>query len=220
MKHLLYITVFLFSMIGNAQSAKEIVAKHFELTGGINQWNSLNSIKINGLVAVGVSDVVPIVIEHKRPYFKRVSYIINGTEMLNEGYDGHQAYTYDESNGKFKKLAAYKPDAFETDLLNYDKKGFKLEYLGKETVNGSDTYHLKLTKNNIEDYYWVDTKSYQIIKEQNNIETIYYSDFQKFGDLSFATRLEIQPQGGKEYVVIFNDIIPNASILDARFKFN
>lgn len=220
MNKIIYISILLFSVLGFSQTADDIIQKHFEVTGGYQNWNSLNSIKITGEVAVGVGEVVPIVIEHKRPYLKRVSYVIDGKEILNEGFDGKQAFTYDEVSGGVRKLMGYKPDAFETDLLNYNKKGFKAEFLGKEKVNSKDAYKIKLIKNTIEDYYWFDVKSYQIIKEKNNLEEIYYSDFRKFGKLIFATKMEFQPVGGKDYVVIFNKIQPNYGIDESRFKFD
>ncbi|MXV39190.1 hypothetical protein GO491_10955 [Flavobacteriaceae bacterium Ap0902] len=221
MNKLIYISFCILLSIGvYAQTADEIVQKHFEVTGGQDNWKALSSIQIKGEVAVGVGEVVPIVIEHKRPYFKRVSYVIYDKEILNEGFDGKQAYTYDESDGGFKMLPGYTPDAFETDLLNYDRKGFKLSLIGKEKVNGTDAYKVKLIKNTIEDFYWFDAETYNLIKEENQIETIYYSNFRRFGKLIFATRMENLPVGGKEYVVLFTDVQPNASIPDKRFKFN
>lgn len=209
-------------MVGfsQAQTAEEIIQRHFEVTGGTEAWNNLNSMLIEGQVSIDVSDVVSILIEHRRPYFKRVSYIVDGKEMLSEGYDGEQAYTYNELNGKFKKLDNYTIDAFETDILNYYKKGFKVQLEGEEMINGNNTFKIKLTKNTVEDYYWFDTKTYQLLREQNAIETVNYSDFRKIGKLTFAHRMEATPVGGKEYVVIFDKIVPNAAIAEERFEFN
>lgn len=204
----------------NAQTAEEIIDKHLEVTGGIDTWNNLNSIIIEGQVSIDVSDVVQIKIEHARPYFKRVSYVVDGKEMLSEGFDGEQAYTYNELGGNYKKLANYQKDAFETDILNYKKKGFKVNLVGREKLNSKDVFKVKLTKNTVENYYWFDAKNFQLLKEQNDEETVNYSDFKKVGNLTFAHRMEATPKGGKEYVVIFNKIIPNAAIPAERFIFN
>lgn len=209
----------LFFGVLQAQTAEEVIARHFEQTGGVEAWNNLNSIIIEGRVSIDVSDVVSIKIEHARPYFKRVSYIVDGKEMLSEGFDGEQAYTYNELDGGFKKLAKYEKDNFETDILNYDKKGFKVSLEGKEKVNGREAFKIKLTKNTLEDFYWFDAKNYQLLKEQNTIETVNYSDFKKVGQLTFAHRMEATPHGGKEYVVIFDKIKPNAAIPSERFIF-
>lgn len=206
--------------IGKTQTAEEIIQKHFEVTGSEKAWNQLNSIVIEGQVSIDVSEVVNIKIEHARPYFKRVSYVIEGREVLSEGFDGENAFTYNELDGKYRKLNDYAQDSFETDILNYHKKGFKVDLIGKEMQNGRETFKIKLTKNTVENYYWFDASTYQLIREQNKLETVNYSDFRKVGNLSFAHRMEATPVGGSEYVVIFNKIIPNAHIAPERFIFN
>lgn len=218
MKKITYLFI-LFAGILSAQTADEIINWHFEATGGYDAWNNLNSILIEGEVSIDVSETVPIKIEHKRPYFKRVSYLVNGNEQLSEGYDGKNAFTFNELDGKFRALKEYTPDAFETDILNYEKKGFKAEFLGKETVNGKDAFKIKLTKNTTEDLYWFDAENYQLLKEKNAIETVFYHNFKTVKGLSFAFRMEATPHGGKEYVIIFDKIVPNAAIKDDRFVF-
>lgn len=214
--HLTFMVLFGFLQ---AQTADEIIQKHFEVTGGEKAWNQLNSIIIEGQVSIDVSQVVNIKIEHARPYFKRVSYIIDGREVLSEGFDGQNAYTYNELDGKYRRLSDYSQDSFETDILNYKKKGFSVDLIGTEMVNTKNAYKIKLTKNTVEDYYWFDTTTYQLIREQNQLETVNYSDFRKVGGLTFAHRMEATPAGGMEYVVIFNKIIPNAHIAQERFIF-
>ena len=211
--------IFSFSIL-NAQTAEDIINQHFAATGGLENWNNLNSILIEGEVSVDISDVVPIKIEHKRPYFKRVSYVVEGKEQLSEGFDGKKAFTYNSMNQGFMALKDYQPDAFETDILNYKKKGFKAELVGKESINGKNAFKIKLIKNTITDYYWFDAESFQLLKEQNQFETINYSDFRQAKGLTFAYRMEATPVGGKEYVVIFNKVVPNANFGENRFKFN
>lgn len=219
MNKFLFGLIFSFVVL-NAQTAEQIIDRHFAATGGEDAWNSLNSIVIDGEVTVDVSDVIDIKIEHKRPYFKRVSYIVSGKEQLSEGYDGSKAFTYNELNGKFRNLKGYTPDSFETDILNYKKKGFKAEFAGKEKLNGKDVYKIKLTKNTVVDHYYFDAATYQLLKEENPVETILYSDFKKVQGLTFAHRMESLPVGGKEYVVVLNKISPNAVIPDNRFVFD
>ena len=214
------ILISFFSGFCHAQNASEIISKHFENTGGLAAWNNLNSIVIEGEVTVDVSEIVPIKIEHKRPYYKRVSYLVNGKEQLSEGYDGEKAYTYNDLNGKYRTLSGYQPDPFETDILNYQKKGFVAELQGKISLNGVEVYKVKLTKNTLVNYYYFDTKSYQLLREENEMESIGYSNFKKVKGLTFAHKMIAQPVGGKEYVIIFNTIVPNAAIADKRFDFD
>lgn len=218
MYRIFLLLTFSFSFL-QAQNADQIIDRHFEATGGAEAWNRLSSVIIEGQVAIDVSSVVPLKIEHKRPYFKRVSFIVDGKEQLSEGYDGQNAFTYNEVDGKFRPLKDYKPDSFETDFLDYRKKGFKTEFMGTETRNGKEVYKIKLIKNTVIDYLFFDTKTYQLIGEENQYESVNYSDFRKVNGLTFAHRIESTPIGGKEYVIIFDRIVPNAAIDDARFKF-
>ena len=220
MNKIFVLFLLVFANLSQAQSADEIIQKHFEVTGGETAWNQLNSIIIEGQVSIDVSDVVNIKIEHARPYFKRVSYVIDNREVLSEGFDGEQAYTFNELDGKFRRLENYTQDSFETDILNYRKKGFKAELIGRETVNGKDKFKIKLTKNTVEEFFWFDVENYHLIQHQNALESVNYSDFRNVGNLIFAHRMEATPVGGMEYVVIFNKIIPNAHISPERFIFD
>ncbi|MDO5655234.1 MAG: hypothetical protein Q4G27_03745 [Flavobacteriaceae bacterium] len=214
------IILFLLTGVAQAQTAQQIIEQHLQNSGGIHAWNQLNSILVEAEVSVDVSEVVSVLIEHKRPYFKRVSYIINNKEQLSEGYDGRQAFTFNELNGKYRLLSNYTPDSFETDILNYEKKGFRAELIGKEKLNGKEVFKIKLIKNTIVDYYYFDTENYQLLREENQLEAVNYSDFKSVKGLSFAHRIEATPIGGKEYVVVMKKIVPNAAIDDSRFKFN
>lgn len=91
-------------------------------------------------------------------------------------------------------------------LVNYAAKGHKAELLGKETIDGKETYKVKLTLSNGNDItYYIDGISFYIVREQkkgmgmgrrgggapgggggapaapagDNIQTIDYSDYQK-----------------------------------------
>ncbi|MDO5510844.1 MAG: hypothetical protein Q4F57_09120 [Weeksellaceae bacterium] len=218
MKHIL-LAFFLISLTANAQSAAEIVNRHIEATGGIQNWNNLNSIRIKGIVSMEFGESVDILIEHRRPYLKRVSFINGGQEQLSEGYDGTNAYTYNPVNGRVKALTPYTPDPFETDLLNYESKGFTVELQGREIIDGRETYKIVLTKNTNRTTYWFDSKNYHLLKEENKDEVVRYSQVKKVGDLYFSHRIEARPHGGREYVLEFHQITPNAGFSPKRFEF-
>ncbi|QAR30977.1 hypothetical protein EQP59_06310 [Ornithobacterium rhinotracheale] len=202
-----------------AQSAQSIIEKHFENTGGTARWDRLNTIYIKGEVIMDVNNPVTLSIEHRRPYFKRVSFIIDGKETLSEGYDGKNAYTFNPEKNQNVPLANYTPDAFETDILHYEKKGFKADLLGKEKINNQEVFHIRLVKNTVKIDYWFDAKNYNLVQSEDDKEKIIYSDFKVFDGLKFATHMHYEPKGGHDYIIIFNQIKPNAPINEKRFKF-
>lgn len=211
--------LFLNLQLMKAQNADEIINRHLQNSGGISNWRNLNSIIIKGDVLLSLEQSYPIIIYHKRPYQKKVVFLINGKEMLNEGYDGKNGWTYNEISAKNEKLKSYKPDSFEDDLLDYRKKGFTARYTGTDHSEGQSCYRVELTKNVNRPVYCFSTEDYSLVWEQNDDEKLFYYDYKKFDGLSFATRIVGRPNKGGEYVLKFNSIQINPHIDDKEFKF-
>lgn len=203
----------------NAQTADEIITRHLENSGGIAQWKSLNSIIIHGDAILGLDQAFPLVIYHKRPYQKKVVFIVQGNEVLNEGYDGSNGWTYSEISGKNEIMRNYQPDAFDTDLLEYKKKGFEAALIGKAKSENTECYKIELIKNTNKTTYCFAVNDYKLLWEENKDEKLLYYDYKKFNGLEFATRIIGQPVNGGEYVLKFNKIEINPAIADKVFKF-
>ena len=55
MKKIILIATILITTLFSAQTAKQIIDKNIEITGGLTQWKLLNSILLQGKVILGVS---------------------------------------------------------------------------------------------------------------------------------------------------------------------
>lgn len=209
----------LFSINLNAQTAESIIHQHLETSGGINNWRNLNSIILKGNVALSLEQSFPLIIYHRRPYEKKVAFIIKGKEVLNEGYDGKNGWTYNEISDKNEIIISYQPDSFESDILDYQKKGFKAEYLGKDQVESKECYKISLTKFTNKITYCFSVEDYSLLSEENKDEKLFYYDYKSFGRLQFATKTVGQPKEGGEYVITFSEILINPSIDNKVFKF-
>lgn len=202
------------------QNAEEIIKKNLEVSGGEVAWNNLNSIILKGEANINVDYSYPMIIQHQRPYNKKVSFIMNGKEVLNEGYDGKYGWTYSDINKKNIVVPDYTPDAFDSDLLKYKQKGFNVKYIGKETYDkGKQCYKVELLKNKNQSFYCFDDKTYEVVFEENKDEVLFYSEYKKFNGLSFATKIVGKPKDGGEYVIKFNTIQINPYIDKKVFKF-
>src|SRR5690606_3024445 len=95
----------------SAQTAESIISQHLETSGGMEKWKSLNSIILKGEAVLGVEQSYPIIIYHRRPYEKKVAFIMDGKEILNEGYDGKNGWTFNEISNKNEKIPGYQPDS-------------------------------------------------------------------------------------------------------------
>ncbi len=215
--------VFLFLVLSNfplsAQNAESIIHQHLENSGGINKWRNLNSIILKGNVSLSLEQSFPLIIYHRRPYEKKVAFIIKGKEVLNEGYDGKNGWTYSEISGKNVKIPDYQPDSFESDILDYQKKGFEAEYIGKDKVESNECYKVVLTKFTNKITYCFSTRDYSLLSEENKEEKLLYYDYKSFGGLRFATKSIGQPKEGGEYVITFSEILINPAIDNKVFKF-
>lgn len=215
-----FLLLFLFSgFFVQAQTADQIINQHLENSGGIKNWKNLNSLIMKGDALLSVEQSFPITIYHQRPYKKKVVFIVNGKEMLNEGYDGKNGWTYNELSQKNEIVKYYQPDSFEDDLVDYQRKGFSANYTGKDKNNGSECYKIELTKNVNKTTYCFSTKDYSLLWEENKDEKMYYSDYKKFSGLYFATKITGQPKNGGEYVIKFSSIQINPAIDSKVFKF-
>lgn len=215
----LFILAFSFTL--NAQTADEIISQHLENSGGYAHWKSLNSIIIHGDALLGLDQAFPMTIYHRRPYQKKVVFLVEGKEMLNEGYDGKNAWTFNSISGKNEKMLGYEPDSFESDLMDYKKKGFKAEFLGEDLREEDERkcYKVELTKNVNKSIYCFATDDYSLLWEENKEEKLFYYDYKIFDGLSFATRIIGQPKEGGEYVLYFSNIRINPNIDAKEFRF-
>ena len=137
-----------------AQTADEIINKYITAIGGRDAWHGLNTIHMEGFVT-SQGTKIPI-----------SSTTINKKAMRQEftvsGMTGYQIVTTTQG-WAFAPFAGQKaPEAMPPDqvksqqdqldiqgeLLDYKTKGEIIEYLGKEDVDGTDCYKLKVSKKN------------------------------------------------------------------------
>lgn len=177
--------------VAQAQTVDEILAKYFENTGGVDKWNSLNGIKMVAKVNQGGMEI-PLEIVQLKDGRQMTKITFQGKVIMQGVYDGTTLWSHNfmtmkaeksdaESTENFKKEIGEFPDAF----LNYKGKGYKAELLGKETVDGTETYKIKLVKKPI----LVDGK------ETENV-VFYYFDAENFVPLMTETEIKSGPAKG------------------------
>lgn len=188
---LLVFALALVAGVAQAQTADEILAKYFENTGGVDKWNSLNGIKMVAKVNQGGMEI-PLEIVQLKDGRQMTKITFQGKVIMQGVYDGTTLWSHNfmtmkaeksdaESTENFKKEIGEFPDAF----LNYKGKGYKAELLGKETVDGTETYKIKLVKKPI----LVDGK------ETENV-VFYYFDAENFVPLMTETEIKSGPAKG------------------------
>jgi hypothetical protein len=158
----------------SAQTVDEIVAKHIDARGGLAKLKAISSFRITGEMEVGPGIKAPVTMEQTRPEMMRMDMTVQGMTMV-QAYDGATAWTINPFQGK--KDADVMPADMATSfiegadidgaLVDYKAKGHTVTLIGKEKVEGSDAWKLKLTlKNGNDRLVFLDADSYLEIRNE------------------------------------------------------
>ena len=148
---LLFTIVSILSISLNAQSVDEIIETYFENTGGAENWELVEGMKMNASINQMGMDIPLEMVQFKDKMYKKIS--VQGMEIKQGVFDGETLWStnfmsmkaeksdQEDVNNVKNELAEF-PDPF----LNYKEKGFIAELMGTESVDGSDVFKIKLTK--------------------------------------------------------------------------
>ncbi|MBK5255582.1 MAG: hypothetical protein JJE39_06080 [Vicinamibacteria bacterium] len=153
MKFLLAATTLAFATLAPAQTVDEILAKNFEAKGGLAKIRAVQAMRITGKVTIGPGMDAPAVIEQKRGDKVRLDITFQGmtlTPMVLNGGTGWklmpiQGNPNPESLSPEEMKDALEQADMDGFLVDYKSKGHSVEYLGKEKVEGTDAYKVKVT---------------------------------------------------------------------------
>ncbi|MEA2344104.1 MAG: hypothetical protein QOF63_2273, partial [Thermoanaerobaculia bacterium] len=166
------IAILFLAVNGFAQSADEIIAKYIKTIGGMDRIAAITSLKRTGKFTGGGGFEAQVLEENARPNLVRQEFALQGMTAVN-AYDGTTGWKIDPFEGKKdpeslseEELKSIIEDSdLDGPLVNYAKKGNKVESLGTETVEGSEAYKIKVTTpaGDVRTYF-IDSSSYVPIK--------------------------------------------------------
>lgn len=180
----------------SAQTADEIVAKNITAMGGAEKLASLKSVKMEGNLSTQGIDI-PITLTKVHMKGMRMDLEIMGTsnyQLANETKGWvfmpiQQMDSPQEMPADQHKAIKSQMDVQGT-LFNYKDKGYTVEYVGTEKVEGADAWKLKVVKNGEPSFYFIDAKTNLLVKTSSNrevngqsmdIETL-FKDYKKNAD--------------------------------------
>jgi hypothetical protein len=220
MNRIIVLFAIIFSQIIFAQTAKEIIDRNIESSGGLTNWKLLNTVQIQGRVTLGVNDSYLMKIYQQRPNLTKTAIILAGKETPVEGFDGKNGYAMNYAQNKLTQYNDYIPENFDNDFIDYESKGFEAEHLGKEKIGEQIYFKVELTKNVNKTIYYFDVKNYSLYREIKKDETLTYSDYRKVGNLLMPYRIESSsPKKDSDYVMTINKIEINKELPKNTFKF-
>lgn len=203
-----------------AQSAKEVISKNIELTGGLKNWKKLNTVRLMGRLVLDAKETYPLTIYQSRPNLTRTVIKYGGKEVTLEGYDGKKGYSMNYASGQLQHYRDYTPESFDSDFIDYEHKGFHAQVLGTETIGNRKAFKVQLTKNTNTTVYYFDTQTYMLLKEDKAGETLQYTDYKKVGNYLFPFRIEgSSSKNNTDFVMIFTKIETNLAFDAKTYKF-
>ena len=224
-----------FTLSLSAQTVDEIIAKSFAAEGGREKLKSIQSRRITGDVEVGGMQAGFSMIQ-KRPTKVRQDITIQGLNMI-RAYDGQTGWQIVPFTGKkdpevmpADDLKQMQEEAdFDGPIADYKQKGNIVELVGKEKVEGTDAYHLKVTlKNGDIRHIYLDGDSFLPIKTVAKVtmrgseieleSTI--GDYKQVEGIMVPFSIEQRPTGsqGPGQKITVTKVEFNVSIDDTMFK--
>lgn len=205
--------------IFSAQTADEIINKNLEITGGVENWKQLNSIQINAKTVLSLTQEYPVQIYQQTPNLTKTVFTMEQKKIVTELYDGKNAYSFDFVTHKLLKNATFQPESFDSDFIDFQKKGLKATKLDNAKFKNTECFRVELSKNKEKTLYWFDVKTYQLLREDKEKESLYYSDFKKVQKWVFPFRIQsLSPQGKEDYTLFIYQILPNLKLDSRVFK--
>jgi outer membrane lipoprotein-sorting protein len=228
--------LFLFTLSVNvfSQTVDEVINNHVKAMGGLDKINAVKTVRFTGTFS-GMGADIPVTITIKKQDMIKMDMSFQGMSFI-QAYDGTTGWSINPFSGKkdAEKMPAeevkdMKENAeWEGQLINYKDKGFKVELIGKEDMEGSEAYKIKLTdKDSDVTYYFLDATTYLVIKqsakrkfkEKEITQEQYPGNYQAVEGIMFPMSVEIKTAGqDQSQKGTFTKVELNVDVDDAIFK--
>jgi hypothetical protein len=220
-----------------AYTADELAAKNVAAKGGLEKLNAIQSLRLSGKLLVnGGALELGYVTLIRRPGSIRYEALLQGLTQV-QAYDGTQAWQINPFQGRKDPEKLSVDDAkglgedamdFTGPLVDYKAKGYKLDYLGTEDVDGTEAHKLRVTRPNGDlTYVYLDPEYFLEIRTVNrriehgvpNETVTDYGDYEKVNGVYFAFEQDSGAKGSSERQrVRFEKAEANVSAADAQFQ--
>ncbi len=217
-----------------AQTADEIISKHVAAIGGVDNWKNVNSLVMTGSMSMQGAEI------------SITRTVLNGKGFKNEirlmGMTGYQIVTPTEGWNFMPFGGQTAPEAMTADdvkegqndldaqgsVIDYTAKGHKIEYLGKEEVDGAECHKIKMTyKTGKNETMFFDPSSYYLIKSiavqkangQEMEVTTTYSNYEKLPEgVVVAKNISLPLGSGMNADFTVSKVEINSPVDEAAFK--
>ena len=220
----------------DAPSVDNLIAKNIDARGGKQKIQAVKTMHMT-MKVTGSPMEIKITQDAKRPNSFRQDVSVQD-QMMSTAYDGKQGWKVNPFAGYGGKKDAQDmtPDELrmaeeeadmDGELVDYKAKGHQVESMGKEPVEGSDAYKLKVTlKNGDIKYVFLDTETFLEVKRTskhkiNDTEVeafTFFGDYKEVGGLMIPYSIEAGAAGMPQRQKLAVEKIEfNVPVEDSRF---
>lgn len=218
-------------------TADQIVQKHIEALGGIENLKAIKTLSASGkAVMAGGQIEAPMLMQMKRPSSMRMEMTVQGKRVV-QAFDGTTAWAINPLYGLDTPRKASDEDAQEmkassdidfSSLVNYREKGNTVDLAGMEEVDAAPAYKLHVTKRNGRvEFVYLDAKTYVPVRvatkrKQGGKEIdidAYPSNYKPVYGVLFPFTVNQKMDGKSVMQLIIDKVDVNTPIDDAVFQF-
>lgn len=213
----------------------EVIAKHIAARGGMDKLKSVQAVRMSGKMAMGPGIEVPISLELKRPSRMRMEMTFQGMTGI-QAYDAGTGWMIMPFSGRTDPQPMSPDDLKDAEemsdldgaLVDYKTKGHSVVLVGKEPVEGTEAYKLRITlKNGDQRTVYLEGESFMEIRQEGRrkirgsdveIEAS-MGDFKEVGGIIFPHSIEQAMKGNpQKQKITIEKIEINPAVEDSRFK--
>ncbi|MGV3557508.1 outer membrane lipoprotein-sorting protein [Larkinella arboricola] len=221
----------LVSIAATAQTVEEIVSKHVTALGGKDKLNGVKTLYTERSLSVQGMDI-PNKTTMVVGKALRTESSVMGNAMIqvidgSTGWMIRPAMMGGSGNPEDMPAEMVKQQLGQLDpfgpLVNYQEKGNKVELVGKEKVEGKDSYHLKITtKEGLVMEEYLDSNTYLLNKLKVNMNgqqgEMIFSDYKEVEGIPFANTTHMTSEQAGNLVFTTNKVTINGPVDEAIFK--
>jgi hypothetical protein len=219
-------------------TADELAARNIEAKGGLDNIHAIKSLRLSGSMRVQQDTLeLSFVSLVKQPGSVRYEATLQGLTQV-QAFDGSHAWQINPFQGRKDPENLSADDAkglgedaadFAGPLVDYKAKGYKLDYLGREDIDGTDAYKLRVTRKNgdlttvyLDPDYFLEIRAVnRRIEHGVPVETVVdYGDYEKVAGVFLPFSQESGVKGSSDrQKVQFDKGEANVDVTDGPFHF-
>jgi hypothetical protein len=215
-------------------TAEDLVARHLEALGGAEQLEAIETLSMSGRAKARPGQEALVTREVRPPGRIRTEFSHQGVTAV-FACDGTDCWYVDPMAGVFDAEPMLPEEAKRAidsadvlGIIDFQAKGHSAELLGTETIDGRETFKLRVTSAREAEYVtYLDAESALLVREVTTrtirgrtVELVTdFADFRPVDGIVFPHSIRSHAQGRDEVLeVVVEKIEINAPIDDARFE--